>query len=88
MKIWFALLTLTAVEVALAYIQIPAGWMLVSLVGLSTLKAILIGGWYMHLKFERRSLFFALIPTLTVFILLLSGFLPDATRALEMRPPQ
>jgi len=86
LRVWLALLALTAIEVALAYLQVPQAWMLLALVGLSTVKALLIGGWFMHLKFERRSLFVALIPTLTVFILLLLGFLPDATRALEMRP--
>ena len=85
-QIWAALLILTAMEVFLAYMQVAPAWMLLALVGLSTLKAVLIAGWFMHLKFERGSLFLALIPTLTVFILLLFGFLPDATRALNMRP--
>ena len=86
LHVWAALLILTAVEVLLAYLQLPTRWMLFAMVGFSTLKAILIAGWFMHLKFERKSLFLALIPTLTVFILLLFGFLPDATRALQMRP--
>jgi cytochrome c oxidase subunit IV len=85
-RVWFTLLALTSVEVVLAYMQVSPGWMLLALVGLSTIKAILIAGWFMHLKFERTSLFLALIPTLTVFILLLFSFLPDATRALHMRP--
>ena len=85
-QVWSALLILTGVEVALAYLQVSPGWMLFAMVGLSTVKAILIAGWFMHLRFERTSLFLALIPTLTVFVLLLFGFLPDATRALNMRP--
>ncbi len=85
-QVWVALLALTGVEVALAYLQVSPNWMLLAMVGISTVKAILIAGWFMHLKFERQSLFLALIPTLTVFILLLFGFLPDATRALNMRP--
>ena len=85
-QIWAALLVLTAIEVVLAYLHVAPQWMLLALVGLSTVKAILIAGWFMHLKFERKSLLLALIPTLTVFILLLFGFLPDAARALNMRP--
>ena len=85
-QVWAALLALTGIEVALAYLHVPSTWMLLALVGLSTVKAILIAGWFMHLKFERRSLFLALIPILTVFVLLLFGFLPDAARALNMRP--
>ena len=65
-QVWSALLILTGVEVALAYLQVSPGWMLFAMVGLSTVKAILIAGWFMHLRFERTSLFLALIPTLTV----------------------
>jgi cytochrome c oxidase subunit 4 len=86
LQVWTALLALTALEVVLAYLRIPQEWMLFALVGISTIKAILIAGWFMHMRFERISLFLALIPTLTVFVLLLFGFLPDATRALNMRP--
>ena len=78
-KIWVALLVLTAIEVFLAYEQVPTLIMLTALVGLSVIKAALIIAYFMHLKFERFSLFLTLFPMLI--------FLGDATRIPAMRPP-
>ncbi len=85
LRVWIALLLLTGVEVMLAYLQTPPAIMLAALMGLSLLKAALIVCWFMHLKFERRSLALAIFPMLFVCILLLLVLLPDAQRALEMR---
>jgi caa(3)-type oxidase subunit IV len=76
--IWAALLALTAVEVVVAYLQTPSALMLALLIGLSTLKAALIIGWFMHLRWERRALFYFLFPALLFCIALLFGLLPDA----------
>jgi len=85
-KIWFVLLALTGVEVYLCYIQLPTLPMLTLLVGLSVVKAALIIGYFMHLKFERFSLFLTLFPMLIFCILLMLIFLGDATRIPHMRP--
>ena len=85
-KIWFILLALTAVEVFLAYEQVPTLIMLTALIGLSVVKAALIIGYFMHLKFERLSLFLTLFPMLIFCILLMLIFLGDATRIPHMRP--
>jgi cytochrome c oxidase subunit 4 len=86
-KVWFALLALTAVEVFLAYKQVGLILMLVVLLGLSVVKAALIIAYFMHLKFERFSLFLTLFPMLIFCILLMLIFLGDATRIPVMRPP-
>lgn len=86
--VWIALLVMTAIEVYLAYIQLPVLIMLVTLMGLSVLKAALIIAYFMHLKFEKFSLFLTLFPMLILCILLLFIWMPDAQRALSMRPPQ
>jgi cytochrome c oxidase subunit 4 len=85
-KIWITLLILTAVEVFLAYEQVPTLIMLTALLGLSVVKAALIIGYFMHLKFERLSLFLTLFPMLIFCILLMLIFLGDATRLPFMRP--
>jgi caa(3)-type oxidase subunit IV len=85
-KIWITLLALTAVEVFLAYEQVPTLIMLTALLGLSVVKAALIIGYFMHLKFERLSLFLTLFPMLIFCILLMLIFLGDATRIPHMRP--
>jgi cytochrome c oxidase subunit 4 len=85
--VWFWLLALTAVEVFLAYKQVPLGTMLVLLMVLSTVKAALIIAYFMHLRFELGSLAVTLIPPLVICIVLLIIFaFPDGIRLLEMRP--
>jgi cytochrome c oxidase subunit 4 len=86
-KIWMCLLVLTAVEVFLAYKQVPALIMLTALLGLSVVKAALIIAYFMHLKFERLSLFLTLWPFTIFCIILMLIFLGDAYRIPGMRPP-
>jgi cytochrome c oxidase subunit 4 len=86
-KVWVVLLVLTGIEVLLAYLQVPTTIMLTALVGLSVIKAALIIAYFMHLKFERFSLFLTLFPMLIFCIILMLIFLGDATRIPVMRPP-
>jgi len=85
-KVWIVLLVLTGVEVFLAYEQVPTLIMLTALVGLSVVKAALIIAYFMHMKFERLSLFLTLFPMMIFCILLMLIFLGDATRLIGMRP--
>jgi cytochrome c oxidase subunit 4 len=86
-KVWVSLLVLTGIEVFLAYEQVPTMIMLTALMGLSIIKGALIIAYFMHLKFERLSLFLTLFPMLILCILLMLMFLGDATRIPAMRPP-
>jgi cytochrome c oxidase subunit 4 len=86
-KVWFVLLALTGVEVFLAYEQVPMLIMLTVLLGLSIIKAALIIAYFMHLKFEKLSLFLTLFPMLIFCIVLMLIFLGDAVRIPVMRPP-
>ena len=85
-KVWVGLLCLTGIEVFLAYEQVPLMIMLTALLGLSVIKAALIIAYFMHLKFERLSLFLTLFPMLVFCILLMLIFLGDASRLPFMRP--
>ena len=85
-KVWIALLVLTGIEVFLCYEQLQTMIMLTALVGLSVIKAALIIAYFMHLKFERLSLFLTLFPMLIFCILLMLIFLGDASRVPVMRP--
>ena len=86
-KVWISLLVLTGAEVFLAYEQAPVLIMLTVLLGLSIVKAALIIAYFMHLKFERLSLFLTLFPMLIFCIVLMLIFLGDAVRIPAMRPP-
>lgn len=86
MKVWIALLAMTGIEVLLAYEQVPTLIMLTVLMGLSIVKAALIIAYFMHLKFEKLSLFLTLFPMLIFCIVLMLVFLGDAARIPNMRP--
>ena len=86
--VWILLLIFTGIEVLLAYEQVTPVIMLVILIGLSVLKAALIIAYFMHLKFERFSLFLTLFPMLIFCILMMMVFMPDSMRLLRMRGGQ
>ena len=83
--VWIILLVLTGVEVLLAYEQVQPIVMLTVLIGLSVIKAALIIAYFMHLKFERFSLFLTLFPMLIFCILMMMVFMPDSMRLVLMR---
>jgi cytochrome c oxidase subunit 4 len=79
---------LTLVEVVLAYIQMSLRPMLVILIGLSLIKAAMIVAYFMHLKYERMSLVFTLIPALVICICLMFILFPDSNRNRNLRPTE
>ena len=83
--VWILLLVFTGTEVLLAYEQIQPVIMLVALIGLSVVKAAMIIAYFMHLKFERFSLFLTLFPMLIFCILMMLVFMPDSMRSMLMR---
>ncbi len=84
--VWFWLLGLTGVEVFLAYENLAVKVMLTLLMTLSIVKASLIISYFMHLRFERRSLVLILMPAMVFVVGMLFVFFPDSLRLLEMRP--
>jgi cytochrome c oxidase subunit 4 len=85
--VWIWLVGITGVEVFLGYKNIAPVIMLTILIGLSVMKAALIMAYFMHLKFERLSLVFLLVPALVFCIcMILIFFFPDSVRLMHMRP--
>ena len=84
LMVWSGLLILTILEVILAYTSLAVAVMLVTLLLLSFVKTGLIVAYFMHMKFERRSLFWALIPATVCCIGLLSMFFVDSLRILQL----
>jgi cytochrome c oxidase subunit 4 len=91
-KLFFAvlmgLLGLTIVEVILAYFKVPLHIMLTILIGLSLIKAAMIMAYFMHLKYERMSLVFTLVPALVICICLMFILFPDSNRNRNLRPSE
>jgi len=68
--IWIYLAVLTVFELIVAYAPIPKAAMVGLLVGLAWAKAVLVAMYFMHLRFERRTLaIIALIPVMLVTFL-------------------
>ena len=79
MKVWYWLGALTAVEVAVALSHFLNWNVLVGgLVGLASVKAILLAAFFMHLEFERRTLVAVCIAPVVFSLILFIGLLPDA----------
>lgn len=86
LTVWIGLVVLTAIEVWLGYVQLTPVLMLVSLLGLSVVKAAMIIGYFMHLRYERLTMALWLVPATVICITLMAIFFPDASRALHLRP--
>ena len=82
--VWLSLLVLTILEIVLAYVSMAVSLMLVTLLLLSFVKTGLIVAYFMHMKFELRSLFWALIPATVICIVLMAAFFPDSLRILQL----
>ena len=86
-SVWIVLLVLSGIEVYLGYIHLNLHLMLSLLMGLSLIKAGMIIAYFMHLKFEKASLIWTLLPMWIIVTCLLFVFFPDSFRALELRFP-
>ena len=78
--VWIGLLLIVAIEVALTYAHLPAGTLLAGLLALAIVEAALGVMFFMHLRYERRTLFWSLIPGLILVLLMMNQFWPDAYR--------
>lgn len=82
--VWGVLLILTGVEVYLAYQNMELIRMLTLLMGLSLVKAALIIGYFMHMKYEMSRMKWLTMTSLTVCLVLMCIFLPDAHRVVTL----
>jgi len=82
--VWGALLVITAIEVYLAYQNMQPVRMLTILMGLSLIKAALIIGYFMHMKFEVSRMKWLTMCSLVACLALMMIFFPDAFRILSL----
>ncbi len=83
MAIFYWLFALTVAELAVAYMGIPKPLMIAGLVSLAIAKAALVAMYFMHLKFEKRTLaFIALTPPALLIMFLIVTFPDTAWRLL------
>ncbi len=83
MAIFYWLFALTVAELAVAYMPMPKPLMIMGLVSLAIAKAALVAMYFMHLKFEKRTLaFIALTPPALLIMFLIVTFPDTAWRLL------
>ena len=79
MQIFWVLAVLTALEVGATFLPIGKWAIGILLVGMALTKAALVAAYFMHLKFERRTLSLIAVTPLLICVLLVFMLLPDAT---------
>lgn len=82
---WLVLLVLTVIMVFVSRAPMPRLFLLALLVLAMLAKASLIGGYFMHLRFEKRSLILVVVlGILVTACVLFFGIAPDGLRILEL----
>ena len=82
--VWAALLIMTAIEVYLTYQNMQPVRMLTILMGLSLVKAALIIGYFMHMKYEISRMKWLTMCALVACLALMMIFFPDAFRIISL----
>ena len=82
--VWGALLVMTAIEVYLTYQNLQPVRMLTMLMGLSFVKAALIIGFFMHMKYEISRMKWLTMCALVACLALMMIFFPDALRIVSL----
>ena len=75
--IWLYLFVLTVVEIAVIFMPIAKLVIVIALVALAISKASLVAMYFMHLRFERRTLGLIAVTPLFLGVLLIFLLLPD-----------
>ena len=76
-KIFYILLVLTIVEVAIVYMGLPRMLLVALLVVFAVWKASLVAMHFMHLKFEKRTLAVVALAPFILCVFLILMLMPD-----------
>ncbi len=85
--VWLGSICLVGAEVLLAYAHIRTPVLLAALLALAVFEAGMALLFFMHLKYERPTLFWTLIPALVFVLLMMDHLWPDALRLTTLRGP-
>lgn len=85
--LWAGMLGIVIVEVLLTYRGLRPLALTISLLALALIEAGVALMYFMQLKYERRILFWSLIPALVFVLVMFDHFWPDAFRLTSMRLP-
>ncbi len=77
MGVFWWLLALTVLEIAVIYMDVARLIIVILLVGMAVSKAALVGLYFMHLKFERLTLGLIALTPLLLCVFLILMLIPD-----------
>jgi cytochrome c oxidase subunit 4 len=77
MRIFWILLILTVAEVAVVYMPFPTIVTALLLIGMACSKAVYVALYFMHLKFEKRTLTIIAMTPFIICVFLVFMLLPD-----------
>jgi len=84
---WGSLLALTTIMVFTEGAGLPRAYAVAVVLGAMVTKVVLIGGWYMHLKFERAALVASIVgATFVTAAFLFFLLVPDGNAMRELAP--
>ena len=79
-NIWFVLLVVTVVEVIVAQLDIAKWLMITSLAIMAVYKAVLVALYFMHLKFEKKTMWIIAAAPMIFGVILAIGTYPDSEK--------
>ena len=79
MNIFWWLLGLTIAEILVVIPDLPIALKAILLIGMACSKALLVANYFMHLKFEKRTLAIIVITPFLICVLLVFALMPDLT---------
>ena len=83
---WIWLLVITMLEIGIVLVRVPKTLLVISLIILALMKAALIMAYFMHLRYERLNLIYAVVtPMFFLAIVLFSMLGPDALHVFRSR---
>jgi heme/copper-type cytochrome/quinol oxidase subunit 4 len=85
--IWVGLLCIVGIETFLTTLHISTHRLLAALLLLAFLEAGIALLYFMHLRYEKPSLFWSLVPAVIFVLFMMNHIWPDAYRVASMRLP-
>ena len=78
LTVFWVVMTLTASEYAYAsFTHVSFGALVGGLMAMATLKVVLVGWYFMHLKFANRWVYLMLAPAGVLSLVVVCGLIPD-----------
>jgi cytochrome c oxidase subunit IV len=87
LAIWIGLICIVGIEVFLTYRDLSSGKLLACLLVLAFIEAGIAVLYFMHLKYEKPSLFWSLIPAVIFVLFMMNHVWPDAYRLVSLKVP-